>query len=99
MVHPAGNLITGGVSSGEHYMIDEPQGLGTANASESLIVNNIKEPTKGIQATVYPNPFSNNATFSFTLSQTETYIIKFYDSRGFQIAQVDKGTANANVAK
>jgi hypothetical protein len=99
IVDAVGNPITGGFSSGEHYIIGEPQGFRTADVSDSSIVNNINEPAKSIQATVYPNPFSNDATFSFTLAQTEAYIIKFYDSRGFQIAQVDKGTANANVAK
>ena len=95
IVDAVGNAITGGIS-------DEPQGsiaLKIKKPSKKAKGNNKKESAKGIQATVYPNPFSNDATFSFTLSHTEKYVIKFYDSRGFQIARIDEGTANANEPK
>jgi len=90
IVNAVGNAITG-----------EPQGFGALKINKPSKVkgNNKKESATGIQATVYPNPFSNDATFSFTLSHTEKYVIKFYDSRGFQIARIDEGTANANEPK
>jgi hypothetical protein len=53
----------------------------------------------GIQAIVYPNPFLSRATFCFTLSHSETYVIKLYDSKGSLIIQVDEGTAKANITK
>jgi hypothetical protein len=94
--------VTGIVDAVGGAISGEPQGFGALKIkkpSKKAKGNNKKESTKGIEATVYPNPFSNDATFSFTLSHTEKYVIKLYDSRGFEIARIDEGTANANEPK
>jgi hypothetical protein len=94
--------VTGNVDAVDNAITDEPQGFSTLKKIKKpskAKKSNKKESSKGIQATVYPNPFSNDATFSFTLSHTGKYVIKFYDSRGFLIARIDEGTANANETK
>lgn len=115
IVDAAGNPIAGGFTTGQTYIIGPPEGLAATIESNAVVseeslppaakdsqaVNaSIKEDTReNIQATVYPNPFSNNTTFSFTLKQTEKYVIKLYDSRGFPISKISEGIADANVPK
>ncbi|HTE28565.1 T9SS type A sorting domain-containing protein [Flavitalea sp.] len=98
VVDAFGNPITGGFSSGEFYIIDPPQLAGRAKIKNTSMARS-DLTAKSIEATVFPNPFSNEATFRFTLPQTEKYSIKFYNSSGALISQVDEGTAHANVAK
>jgi hypothetical protein len=58
-----------------------------------------KNKSAGIQATAYPNPFAGAATFRFTLPYNQAYVIKLYDSRGFQLALLERGIGSANMPR
>jgi len=60
--------------------------------------NMVAEPIAVIEfspLTVYPNPFSDKITVSFTLPQTQLVTVKIYDSQGREITTLFGGEAKA----
>jgi hypothetical protein len=64
-----------------------------------LVSDTLSGNQTGIQVTAYPNPFLSRATFCFTLPNTETYVIKLYDSKGSLVFELGEGTADATITK
>ncbi|RYY11641.1 MAG: T9SS type A sorting domain-containing protein, partial [Chitinophagaceae bacterium] len=93
-----GNPITGGFTTGENYIIDAPQ-VAARTKIKTTSLARVDLSAQNIEASVFPNPFSNDATFKFTLPQTQKYSVKFYHSSGTLIGQVEEGTGQANVEK
>ncbi|MHA4845870.1 T9SS type A sorting domain-containing protein, partial [Flavitalea antarctica] len=98
IVDAVGNPVAGGFTTGEHYIIDQPALAARIKIKNTAMARNDLS-TKNIEATVFPNPFSNQTTFRFRLPETGKYSVRFYNSSGGLISQVDEGIANANVSK
>ena len=98
IVDAVGNPVTGGFSTGEYYIIDAPQ-VAVSPKTKNISIPRSETLSKSIEATVFPNPTSNDVTFRFTLPQTGKYSIRLYNSSGVMISQLEEGTAQAAVVK
>ncbi len=56
-----------------------------------------EETASSFGLSTYPNPFTEELTVNFTLKQTQSAILKLYDSQGREISTLFRGTVQANI--
>lgn len=77
------------LSASEVMQLATTSAMATAQTAGLLAL----EPLSDVK--VYPNPFSNRATLSFSLPKGGAYELTLYDTRGAEITSLGKGSAVA----
>lgn len=72
--------------------------VGSAQIAPAIVITNVgvnEELATAYGLSVYPNPFTTNASIDFRLNKPSTVSIRVFDMIGRTVAQADKGTLNA----
>lgn len=68
--------------------------LATTTKSKSVVETEVVAPDQ-ITFTSYPNPFADEATIAFSLTQDEAYSLEIYDMKGQLVKKLQAGKAQA----
>jgi hypothetical protein len=87
------NVVPSTVIGGGSIVIHEPM-KATSGKKATAAVESVETESSGFY--IYPSPFSNRATVTFSLDIAENFVLEVFDMKGALVKRVASGTAEAD---